>query len=121
MVGSTGQIVAIVIVAVCSLCFMLIAVNLAARQPGAGRGRHERMEAGVRGGRHIAVGGRSVAPSRETSVIATEETPHVPGPRPSTPPASSPSPSTEPATTEAAVPRQRAGQEAPSAADQTGR
>jgi len=58
------------VVVVLCLAFWLTAVMVAARQPGFSRVRSEKMPTGVRGGRHVAVGGRSVGPTRTALVAA---------------------------------------------------
>jgi hypothetical protein len=74
MNASPTGIVVLCIVAVLCMAFYLTAVLLAARQPGSGNARPENMATGVHGGRHLAVGGRSVAPNRDTLAIPTAET-----------------------------------------------
>jgi hypothetical protein len=58
------------VVVVLCLAFWLTAVMVAARQPGFSRVRSEKMPTGVHGGRHLAVGGRSVGPTRTALVAA---------------------------------------------------
>jgi hypothetical protein len=57
------------VVVVLCLAFWLTAVMVAARRPGFSRVRPEKMPTGVRGGRHLATGGRSVGPTRTASVM----------------------------------------------------
>jgi hypothetical protein len=60
------------VVLIC-LAFWLTAIMLAARRPGFAHVRPEKMHAGVRGGRHLATGGRSVSPTRDAPVTWSAE------------------------------------------------
>lgn len=108
------------IVIVACLAFFLTMVYRASRQPGTKRPTRERMLTGVRGGRHIAVGGRSVAPDRNAPVsvladaeaavppeaaVAAPPAPAVPTPRGEAPEAATP----EVAVAGKPVPSQRSG------------
>jgi len=58
------------VVLVC-LAVQLIGLQVAARRPSFRHVRPEQMKTGVHGGRHLAVGGRSVAPTRDAPVMPT--------------------------------------------------
>jgi hypothetical protein len=73
MLASATAIWVIVIVAVCSLAFLLTAVMLAARQPYFTNSRRPPLTGPVVGGVHLAAGGRSVAPNRDAPMVFTEE------------------------------------------------
>jgi hypothetical protein len=61
------------------LAFQLGMTAWAARKPYFENPRREQMPAGVRGGRHVAVGGRSVAPSRYALAIPVPEAEQIAG------------------------------------------
>jgi hypothetical protein len=100
MNASPTAIAVMCIVIVLCLTTFLTLVMVASRQPSNKHEARVRMPAGVRGGRHVAVGGRSVAPNRDTLALPGQ----VPRPRTSEQPAAATQP-------EAAVPGQRQGQE----------
>jgi hypothetical protein len=66
---STTAISVMVIVIVLCLIFLIAATTIASRRPYFRHRRREPMPAGVRGGRHVAVGGRSVMPHRTAPVL----------------------------------------------------
>lgn len=100
MDASPTAIAVMCIVIVLCLAAFLMLVMVAGRQSPTEHRAKIRMPAGVRGGRHVAVGGRSVAPNRDTLELPE------PVPRPRT---AAEEPAAE--TAEAAVPGQRQEQE----------
>jgi hypothetical protein len=67
MTGTITGIVVLCVVVVVSLAIWLVAVALAARQPGQKHPRRDPLRGLVQGGQHVG-GGRSVAPTRDQQV-----------------------------------------------------
>lgn len=96
--ASPAAIWAVCVVMVLCLAFWLIAVHVASRNPASGSGRMPSLDGSVVGGIHVAAGGRSVAPNRDTPAAVSGI-----GPGPWAGPAAEPGP------TAAATPAARAG------------